>query len=70
MKIDKNIPIPPAHKRGIFFDLGRKMEVGDSVLVKDFSQAQALGNSVRREGGKVSHRKDKDGNGYRVWRVE
>lgn len=69
MKIEKNIPIPPAHKQGKFYTVGKDMEVGDSVLVEDFSQAQALGNSVRREGGKVAHRKDKENGGYRVWRV-
>lgn len=69
-KIEKNIPIS-AHGHngsGHLTNLVRKMEVGDSVLVKDRKKANSLTLTLQRLGYKSVTRKV-DG-GIRVWKME
>jgi hypothetical protein len=66
-KIEKGIPMPPVRKDGAFYEIAEQMKLGDSVWVENMSQAQAMGNALRRLEYRTSLRKWK--NGYRVWRT-
>jgi len=69
-KIEKNIPIS-AHGHngsGYLTNLVKKMEVGDSVLVKDRKKANSLTLTLRRLGYKSVTRKIN--NSIRVWKME
>jgi len=71
IKIDKGIPLPQKRTRIIkAYDLYQKMEVGDSVLIKE-SERTKLHDAIRvMEGtskGKLSFRRED--NGFRVWRI-
>ena len=66
MKIEKNIPLP--NGRGKWTELVQKMEVGDSVLLKNHAEACSLGLAMKRAvNGKVVTAKQACGN-IRVWR--
>lgn len=68
MKIEKNIPLPK--RRNQWADLARKMEVGDSVLLKNTAEALSLGLAVKRIfKGKVTTAKQACGN-IRTWRIK
>jgi dUTPase len=71
VKIDKGIPLPQKSTRiSKAYDLYQKMEVGDSVLIKE-SERTKLHDAIRvMEGtskGKLSTRRED--NGFRVWRI-
>ena len=66
MKIEKNIPMPEAREKWV--EIANQMEVGDSVLVKNPTEALALRLAIqRRKFGKAVTRKQACGN-IRVWR--
>jgi len=71
IKIDKGIPLPQKSTRiSKAYALYQKMEVGDSVLIKE-SERTKLHDAIRvMEGtskGKLSARRED--NGFRVWRI-
>lgn len=68
-KIDKNIPIP---MKGCGVsetkELFKRMEVGDSVVVKSAAEIAKIYYCARRLSGGIVSRKVKGG--FRVWRVK
>jgi hypothetical protein len=69
IEIEKNIPIPPAHTAGIT-DTARRLEVGDSFLLKGrtiFSSGQMV--ALRQATGMNFVRRKVEG-GIRIWRIE
>jgi hypothetical protein len=68
MKIEKNIPMPEAREKWV--EIANQMEVGDSVLVKNPTEAVSLRLAIqRKKKGKVVTAKQDCGN-IRVWRKE
>lgn len=67
-KIEKGIEIPNRRKAGIWGQLSRSMEVGDSVLVKTRNEAMNLYNALIRHGFKAITRTDNN-NQIRVWKA-
>ena len=67
-KIEKNIPITKEYRKGTWKKLAEKMEIGDSVLVKDRTEANTLGIMIRRLGYRQITRSDN--NKIRVWKME
>jgi len=66
MKIEKNIPMPEAREKWV--EIANQMEVGDSILVKNPTEALALRLAIqRRKHGKAVTAKQACGN-IRVWR--
>jgi len=66
MKIEKNIPMPEDRHKWV--ELASEMKVGDSVLVKNPTEALALRLAIqRRKHGKAITAKQACGN-IRVWR--
>lgn len=66
MKIEKNIPMPEDRHKWV--ELANEMKVGDSVLVKNPTEALALRLAIqRRKHGKAVTAKQNCGN-IRVWR--
>ena len=68
MKIEKNVPIPPAGRSKI--EIINDMEIGDSVLCETYEQAMSLRDALRYRGLKYTTRKMDDAGGWRVWRLE
>ena len=68
MRIEKNIPVPPAGRSKI--EIINDMEIGDSVLCETYEQAMSLRDALRYRGLKHTTRKMDDGCGWRVWRLE
>jgi hypothetical protein len=67
MKIEKNVPLP-RNKYGRWIELAKKMEVGDSVVLKNNKETMSLGQAMKRvNNGKVVTAKQACGN-IRVWR--
>lgn len=69
--IEKNIPIPQPRKGGrerVY--RWEEMEVGDSVLVGCYETARLGQEWARWKMRRFVHRKQMDGSGWRVWRVE
>ena len=66
-KIEKNIPITKQYRKGTWKELAEKMEIGDSVLVKNRVEANTLGIMIRRLGYKQVTRSDN--NKIRVWKL-
>lgn len=72
MKIEKNVPLPTARgKHGQIRIVADKMDVGDSVVVPNASQAQAIVQRLRRQahGHPAATTRKLDDNTYRVWRT-
>jgi len=74
-KIERNVPIPEFNNRlGIWIKLLKKMKVGDSVRVRNQSEANALRFGARRKNMKVTTRNVTNQKGYvqevRVWRIK
>ena len=67
-KIEKNIPIIKQYRKGTWKELAEKMEIGDSVLVKDRTEANTLSIMIRRLGCRQVTRSDN--NKIRVWKME
>ena len=65
-KIEKNIPIPP--RRDCAASVIDKMEIGDSVLCKNQTEATAIRMTATRHNRRISQRKVKGG--IRVWRTK
>lgn len=73
MKIEKNIPVPqPRGRHGEIRSIADKMSVGDSVAVRNASQAQALVQRLRRQadGEAAATVRKLDDDSYRVWRTK
>jgi len=73
--------IPMSKIKGRWADIVEKMSVGDSVLVASRAEAQGLQDAIHRRywtpkigGTKVAHNKmsrsRKEGEGFRVWRLQ
>ena len=67
-KIEKNVPISEHGKTGKWSSIGKKMEIGDSVLVNNRKEAVSISLVLKRAGYKAVTRKVN--NGVRVWKVE
>lgn len=68
MNIDKGIPIPDIRPQANYAEDVRKMEVGDSVLLKTPREAKSFSQCLRNAGfGQVTR---KSTEGYRVWKAE
>ncbi len=69
-KIEKNIPISEHGHNGSghLTKIIRKMEVGDSVVVKNRKRANSFTLTIKRLGYKAVTRKVD--NGIRVWKME
>lgn len=67
MVIEKGIAIPKAQKATEAVETARKMEPGDSVLCNCEREAYNVCSALRRQGGKSSVRKLREG--WRVWRT-
>ena len=67
-KIEKNIPITKEYRKGTWKELAEKMEIGDSVLVKDRTEANSLSIIIRRLDYRQVTRTE--GNKVRVWKLE
>tara|TARA_R100001126_G_scaffold96053_1_gene68102 strand:+ start:261 stop:482 length:222 start_codon:yes stop_codon:yes gene_type:complete len=73
MEIEKNVPLPMARgKHGQIRIVADKMNVGDSVVVQNASQAQALVQRLRRQSGgdPAATTRKLDDDTYRVWRTK
>ncbi|MCY3019644.1 MAG: hypothetical protein NTW87_11530 [Planctomycetota bacterium] len=66
MDIEHDIPIPSL-KTGSKWDVFKRMNVGDSILIPAGSQKQAA-YAARDRGIRIARRKQPDGN-IRIWRV-
>jgi hypothetical protein len=68
-KIDKDIPVSThnGRTRSKWAGLVKQMKVGDSVLVKDRRESQALYYQLKANKRKAATRRW--GKGFRVWRV-
>jgi len=64
-QIEKDVPKESA-PRGRWSVMASKMEIGNSVQVKDYSEAQRLCQAIRAKGFKASQRKNSEG--IRVWK--
>lgn len=69
IKIDKHIPVPQRHKRGMGV-IAQTMEIGDSFAVSA-EEANSIRSSIgyygKRLGREFTVQKYKDG--YRCWRI-
>ena len=70
-KIEKGVPMtaPSRDRSGKWKDLLGKMEVGDSVVVDEQSQATSIRNAAKRMGLLV-HCQQQEDESFRAWRVE
>ena len=70
MKIEKEIPIPPAFSRGRskWDEVSNQLEVGDSILFATERECLSAGNSLKYRGFKIATRRVNDG--YRIWCVD
>ena len=75
--IEKGIPLPDGQPK--WRTLASLMEVGDSVVVKNAGQVQALSTALRREGFKAISQclipeaytnKERYKQPHRVWKIE
>lgn len=66
--IEKNVPLPSKNKKYPFIN----MEVGDSVLITDWSLFHGAANAAHmvgaRNGRKFTSRKTQEG--LRIWRIK
>lgn len=69
LKIDTNIPLPDRGTGSTdeFSKTAAKMKVGDSVLVKNITEAHKLRQALNSHNKRASRRKE--GTGFRVWRI-
>lgn len=72
MKIESDIPMPLEQGKtgrpvGEASLLAVKMKTGDSVLVDNLSDQQAIRRAIYRNGGKAQSRKQEGG--WRIWRI-
>jgi len=84
MQIEKNIPVPSKGRWGqlaTFKLIAEQMEIGDSVLFENRTEASKLYQAIRNLGslGTLMYTKDnppydattrKEKNGIRVWRIK
>ena len=70
-KIEKGVPMtaPSRDRSGKWKDLLGKMDVGDSVVVDEQSQATSIRNAAKRMGLLVHCQQQEDGS-FRAWRIE
>ena len=70
IQIDKGIPVPQKQARfHKAYDLYQKMEVGDSILVDNWSEARSIRKAILKLHNK-SCTVRKEGDEYRVWMIE
>ena len=70
-KIEKGVPMtaPSRVRSGKWKDLLGKMDVGDSVVVDEQSQATSIRNTAKRMGLLVRCQQQEDGS-FRAWRIK
>lgn len=69
LTIEKGVPIATGRNRhaGLATILAR-MDVGDSIFVDESKQRMAAGGYADKLGIKITSKKE--GDGYRIWRIE
>lgn len=66
--IDSDVPPPaPRTKRGKWVRLATKMEIGDSVLLNDYTESNSLYRALERLG--FGARTARDNGGIRLWKL-
>lgn len=68
--IEKNIPLPVTGggKHSEWLETLKKMEKGDSLLLKDAKSQLDIHYPPKKTGIKITARKASEG-GYRIWRI-
>ena len=66
--LEKGIPIPGARRdRWAILD---QMEVGDCLAATTFSDYEKVRGAMHHRGMKYRSRKEPNGTGWRIWRIE